>query len=223
MASHSPKPALYQRAETQMAGRLGRPGSVATGGTEATTAGRRSAGKGKESLKTQIRIKIVFLLPQNLLPNAPLQRQNHRYPESAAHRPLRALRKPHRTRVRGAGGRHVDCRGRAETRGALRQRVGVDAVVRGGTRRRPRQLLRRLDEEPLLRNDQLQRRLPPRELPAGKMRGGMLAICDVRCAMCDVRFTTYDLRFTTYDLRFKVYGLRSKVSSFKFQVSSLKS
>ena len=187
-----------------MAGRLGLPGSVATGGTGATIAGRRSAGKGKESLKTQIRIKIVFLLPQNLLPNAPLQRQNHRYPESAAHRPFQALRKPHRARVRGAGGRHVDCCGRPEARGALRQRVGVDAVVRGGTRRRPRQLLRRLDEEPLLRNDQLQRRLPPRELPAGKMRGEVLAMCDVRCAI-------YDLRLTIFDLRSTVYGLRSKI------------
>ena len=46
VASPSPKSALSQRAETQMAGRLGLPGSVATGGTEATIAGRRSAGKG---------------------------------------------------------------------------------------------------------------------------------------------------------------------------------
>ena len=46
--------------------------------------------------------------------------------------------------------------GGTEARGTLRQRVGVDAVVRGGTRGRARQLLRRLDEEPLLRDDQLQ-------------------------------------------------------------------
>ena len=43
---HIPKNSLSLRAETQMAGRLGLPGLVATGATETTIAGRRSAGKG---------------------------------------------------------------------------------------------------------------------------------------------------------------------------------
>ena len=70
----------------------------------------------------------------------------------------------------------MDCCGREEARRALRQRVGVDAVVRGGTGSRPRQLLRRLDEEPLLRDDQLQRRLPTRKLFIGEMRGCRLVM-----------------------------------------------
>ena len=41
---HIPKNSLSLRAGIQMAGRLGLPGSVATGGTETTIAGRRSAG-----------------------------------------------------------------------------------------------------------------------------------------------------------------------------------
>ncbi len=46
---HIPKNSLSLRAEMQKAGRLGLPGLVATGGTETTIAGRRSAGNGEES------------------------------------------------------------------------------------------------------------------------------------------------------------------------------
>ena len=72
---------------------------------------------------------------------APLQRQNHCYKKGTPRRPFCPVREPYRARVRGARGRQLDIRGWKEARGALRQRVGVDALVCGGTGRRARQLL----------------------------------------------------------------------------------
>ena len=93
--------------------------------------------------------------------------QDNRSPQDGIPRPHGHLRKPHPARLRHRHRPQLDFGRCPQAGGPLRLRLGIDAPVRGRPRRRPRQLLRRMDAQPPERHDLLQRRIPAGEFLFG--------------------------------------------------------